>query len=401
MARRPKPPDPPPRRAYGTGSISVAADGTIRARLPKRLDPKRTAKEFPPGHLAEAVAWLDQHLHPRPAETAASPATTLGDWTGHWWQTFVEPIHPPNTAKWYLYALQKLEPLYGVPVATVRPSALQGVVGALTASIDAATVQGIAGVWRRCLDAAIDDDLLTKNPARKLSLPKAPRRPPARHITPDEIALLWPAIRGHRFEAAYAIVLGCGLRIAEILGLHWEHVDFVNRRIWVQWQFTNGHWRDLPKGRNPHWAPMPEPVAEALRRHQASQPPGCVLVLQSPHRGKVGKREKKPRPWSRHAVADDLDAIVAKLGLDELTPHSGRHGLATHLMSAGVPAPVIAERLGNSPLVVVQTYGHATPGGRARADELVEQYLATEAPEPVSKPDSDTLGDYLGGSAAS
>lgn len=389
MPRRPASPPKLQRRRRGSGSVSVAADGTIRARLPARIDPRRRAREFPPGHLADAGAWLDNSLRPRAAPPAATQATTLGDWAGIWWETYVQPIHPPNTSKWYLYALQQLAALYGTPVDAVRPSALQGAVGALTARVDAATVQGIVGVWRRCLDAAIEDELLARNPAKRLSVPRVTKRPPARYVTALELDVLWPAIRGHRFEAAFAVVFGCGLRIAEILGLHWEHVDFVNRRIWVQHQFTNGHWRDLPKGRNPHWAPMPEQVAGPLLRHRDAQPPGCLLVMQSPHRGKVGRREQKPRPWSRHAVADDLAVLVARVGLDALTPHSGRHGLATHLMEHGVPAPVIAERLGNSPLVVVQTYGHATPGGRQRADKLVDAYLEGS----VSEHESDATGD--------
>jgi integrase len=370
---RKKPPDPPPRRRVrGTGSISVAADGTIRARLPASVDPKRPARAFRPGQLDAAHAWLDGYLNPQPA---APVALTLGDWTGHWWRTFVEPIHPPNTAKWYLYALQQLAALDGVLLTDIRPSTLQGVVGALAGRVDAATVQGVVGVWRRCLDAAIDDDVISKNPARRLTVPKRSKPPPARHITADEVAALWPAISGKRFEPAYALMLGCGLRIGEILGLYWEHVDFVGHRIWIQHQFTNGHWRALPKGRNPHWVPMPERVAVALRRHQDSQPAGYVLVMQSPHRGRLAKREKKPRPWSRNSVANDLANIVKALGLDALTTHAGRHGLATHLMEHGVPPPVIAERLGNTPGVVLATYGHATPEGRRRADELVDRYL--------------------------
>lgn len=373
MPRR-RPPPKPKRRPRGTGSLSVASDGTIRARLPSAINKRRTAREFRPGQLAEATAWLDSFVFPQ-ILSAVPETVTLHWWINTWWETYVEPIRPPNTSKWYRYALRQLQPLYETLLPDLRPSALQGVVGTLVGRVDAATVQGVVGVWRRCLEAAIDDEHLTRNPAKRLTVPKATKRPPARHVTADEIAVLWPAIRGKRFEAAYAIILGCGLRIGEVLGLHWRHVDFDARRIWVETQFTNGHWRPLPKAANPHHVPMPPAVMAALMRHQKTQPEGSTLVMQSPHRGKLTKRERAPRPWSRNAVAADLAEIVKALGLDGLTPHAGRHGLATHLMEHGVSPPVIAERLGNSPGVVLSTYGHATPGGRKQADELVDTYL--------------------------
>lgn len=369
----------PERRQRGTGSISVdKRTGVIRARVTIDGEDRRRSKKFRPGMLAEAEAWIAAHLDPAPVVTIVS----LRDWAGSWWWTYVEPIRPPNTAKWYLYALRKLARLYGLPLADIRPSALQGVVGALSGRLDAASVQGIVGVWRRCLAAAVEDGLIARNPASRLTLPKVTRRQPARYLTPDEVAQLWPAIRGRRFEGGFAIMLGCGLRIGEVLGLAWESIDFEHHRIWVQRQYTNGHWRDLPKGHNPHWVPMPEDVELALRRHRLRQPPGSVLVMQSPHRG-YRKKSGDPLPWSAQVIRAELREIIDELEIDDFTPHASRHGLATHLMSKGVSAAVIAERLGNTPAVVLNTYSHATPGGRSQADELVDEYLGGDTDDEL------------------
>lgn len=394
MPRRPKAPDPEPparrRRRRGSGSISTSADGTIRARLPARVDAKRTAREFPPGHLAEAVAWLDSHLHPRPPDPPAREVVTLGTWTGHWWQTYVEPIRPPNTAAWYRYALAQLAEHDSLPIADVRASLLQAAIGMLARRVDAATVQGIAGVWRRCLEAAVDDELIARNPAKRLILPKAPPRVVRRHVTPAEAAALREAIVGHRFEVAYALLLGCGLRIGEVLGLAWEHVRLHERRAWIQRQWTNSHWRELPKGRVPRWVTLPPLVMAALIRHRDRQPPGAVLVLQSPWGGKAGRKGKRstasgPIPWSRQAVASDLAALVAELQLPHLTPHAARHGLASALLDGGVPAPVIAEMLGHSNAgVTLKHYVHPSEAGRAQAGEVVRRYLGEGAPDDDS-----------------
>lgn len=375
-ARKPPPePEKPARRRRGDGSIQTLGDGTIRARLPKRIDPKRTAREFPPGHMADAIAWLDSYLQPRPASTAPA-IPTLGDWSGTWWETYVDGIKPSTTARKYLYMLRKLDALDFDLIDQVRPSQLQAHVNICSDTLAPASLREIVGVWRRCFEAAVDDGLIARNPARRLVLPSVPKRLPARHVTAEEVAALWPAIHGHRFEAAYALMLGCGLRIGEILGLHWSNVDFTRHRLWVQDQFTDGVWRDTPKGRNPHWVALRPEVVAALNRHRASQPEGMTLVMQSPYRGSVSKRTKRPHPWSTHVIQTDLQAIVDRLGLDRWTPHAGRHGLASMLLAGGVDPAVIAERLGNSPAVVLATYSHPTSEGRERADDLLDVYLS-------------------------
>jgi integrase len=204
---------------------------------------------------------------------------------------------------------------------------------------------------------------------------------PARHLTAKEAAALRQAIVGHRFEAAYALMLGCGLRIGEILGLHWKDVDLANGRAWIGPQYTNGHWRTSPKAKNPHWIPLPSFVVAALIRHRNAQPEGAELVMQSPFQGYGRKRTRHhdqqpgPQPWSQQAVNRDLADLCKTLGINVVTIHGGRHGLASHLMQAGVAPPVIADRLGNTPAVVIGTYGHATDEGRRQADDVVEQYL--------------------------
>lgn len=219
--------------------------------------------------MAEAEAWLDAQVNPQPP-SAPTTTVTLGDWAAYWLATYVEPFSPPNTQHWARYALGLLAPLDAVPLADLRQSALQERVGQL--AVAPSTVQGVVGYWRRCLDAAVYDELISRNPAARLIVPKAAPREARRFVTPAEARLLLAAIRGHRFEAAYALLLGCGLRIGEVLGLRWEHVDLAAGRAWIQWQWTNSHWRDLPKGRRARHVTLPPAVVAALIRHRNNQP---------------------------------------------------------------------------------------------------------------------------------
>lgn len=389
MARRKPPPkpDPLPRRRRGYGSVTILKTGVVRSRMPS---PSRKSKDFPPGQMVEAVAWLDAMLAPATAEPIAS-AVTLAEWGGTWHQTYVAPIRPPNTVKWSLYALGKLSHLYTLELIAVRASMLQATVGTLSATLGPATVQAIVGVWRRCFTAAVDDELLTRNPAARLTLPRAVPRQVKRHVTAAEVALLWPKIVGQRFEAAFALLLGCGLRIGEVLGLRWEHVDFRRHRVWIQFQWTNSHFRDLPKGRNPHWARLPPAVEAALIRHQGRQPAGAVFVLQSPHDslfgpGPRGRRKPQTRPWSAQMIRNDLTAIVKDLGLDEMTPHAARRGLVSALLDGGVSPAVVAEIAGHADqATTLRSYAGRNDDARARAAEVVDRYLGGDLEDDFSQ----------------
>jgi integrase len=386
VPRRPK---PPRRRQRGAGSISIsAADGTIRARLPASIDKHRTAKEFRPGQLAEAQAWIDSHLHPQPAP--APESVTVEQWASHWLATYVLPIRPPGTVKWARYALRQLEGVYSVPLVDLRPSGLQALVGPLADRLSPNSVPLVVGVWRRCLEAAVDDELISRNPARRLVLPGTAPRPEARHVTAAEVAALWPLIRGHRMEGGLALALGCGLRIGEILGLAWESetergVNLLKRTAYIGPQYTNGFWRPHPKSRRPRTIQLPARVVSALIRHKNAHP-GTVLVMQR-EGGHLGKRRpKRPGdrpdglvPWSAAIVGRDLGLLCEAAGIEHATVHAGRRGLSSALLDGRVPPSSVAERLGHTnAATTLKYYSQPSDEGRAQADDAVAAYLGDE-----------------------
>jgi integrase len=68
---------------------------------------------------------------------------------------------------------------------------------------------------------------------------------------------------------------GLGLRIAELLALRVEDVDFLRRVVRVEWQTTpDGKHRLPPQDAPiPANAPLPAVVADALAQHIATYPP--------------------------------------------------------------------------------------------------------------------------------
>jgi integrase len=382
VPRRPKPAWAPiPRREWRTGSLSRdRTSGTIRARLPKELDPKRSSRKFRPDDLAGATAWLDGEVARLRRGDAHSGETRLVDWCDHWCATAVEPFGVHNTTRAYDQALRKLAPIWDRPLEEVRTSDLQACVAGM-AGLSAKTIRDTVAVWRRCFDRAVDDGLVARNPVRRLTLPRTEQPAEPRAVwTAEETARLWVAIVGHRFGAVYALVLGCGIRLGEALGLHWDDVDLDGRRAYVRRQWTECRWREAPKGKNPHWIALPAPVALALARHRATWPAvacghtahkhpedGAPLVAGNPATG---------RPWSGAVVRRALAELATAHGIPVRSPHAGRHGVATALLADGVAPAVVASILGHAnSATTLSVYDHATAEGADRARELMERRL--------------------------
>jgi integrase len=101
------------------------------------------------------------------------------------------------------------------------------------AGLSARSVQIAHRVLHKALGDALRRGLLARNVADAATSPK-PRRPEMKVWTPEEAASFLKATADDRQGAAYAVLLNCGLRLGELLGLRWEDVDMDGRRLQIR-----------------------------------------------------------------------------------------------------------------------------------------------------------------------
>ena len=93
---------------------------------------------------------------------------------------------------------------------------------------------------------AFDNELIDSNPMRRVRLLKeSPSR--ERFITAEEEKRLFAQLTGRRdhIRSIVTIALNTGMRRGEILGLQWEHVNFLARTIFIARSKT-GRTRTIP-----------------------------------------------------------------------------------------------------------------------------------------------------------
>lgn len=94
----------------------------------------------------------------------------------------------------------------------------------LDSGLSVSTVQRIRFVFAQAIDQGIRWGSVTRNVARLSRAPKAVRLE-GRTLTPEQARTLLTALKGHRHEVPYSLILSAGLRRGEALGLKWQDYD--------------------------------------------------------------------------------------------------------------------------------------------------------------------------------
>jgi len=299
-----------------------------------------------------------------------------------------------------------------------------------SAEIDRLAIRGwLGGLWDRKLDvmsirrklAAVRsffqfllvDGVIRLNPAKLVDNPKPATRLPKVPTAEEAKALLdrvdtveaeraWP----ERDRAILEVLYGCGLRVAELVGLDWEDIDLSER-----WMRVRG------KGRKERLVPFGSKAAAALEKWIVHRPGNAARstcdALAAELSGRQGAflsayvrlgtvtraaRASGIRLWCHYYWLDrnpsykaafreakeevfqhlaggavfvtrkgarlydrDVRRIVKfyaalLLGDSKVHPHSLRHAYATHLLDDGADLRAIQELLGHSLLTTTARY---------------------------------------------
>jgi integrase len=118
------------------------------------------------------------------------------------------------------------------------------------------------------------EELVHRNAAR-LVRPPTVHRQEVRVLTVDDASRLVSAIRGHTLEALWLCALTLGLRSGELLGLHWNDIDFGTGLLTVRRALQRVDGRlilvEPQTALSRRTVPVPEPTLAALRAHRGRQ----------------------------------------------------------------------------------------------------------------------------------
>lgn len=295
------------KRGNGEGSIYPYKNGYAAYVWVTKPDGKR-ARKYAYGKTREEVheKWLNLH-----AEAKRGPVATRHPTVGAFLSYWLDSVVKPNLAPLSYVSYEGSVRLYIAPhlgskrldrltvrdvrewvtkLSTVCQCCAQGkdakreprrrrccaVGDCCEAYPSRRVVQAARDALRAALTHAVAEELISKNVASLVKVPK-PRR---RRIKPWSVAeasqfLTDAAARDDHLFAAWVLVLCLGLRRGEVLGLTWKSVDFERGELYVDHQIQRAgrqilH-RETKTEDSDDFLPLPALCLKALRMRRAQQ----------------------------------------------------------------------------------------------------------------------------------
>lgn len=232
------------------------------------------------------------------------------------------------------------------------------------------TVQICHSVMHKALKEAVEQEILSTNVAARAH---PPRSESPEFVPLDEVELgtfFGTAERlNSRYRALYVLAVDTGLRLGELLGLRWSDVNLDEGTLSVRHTLLRkGHdieariKKTKTGSKGTRFLEIGETALIALREHRHRQiHERLSLGPKWEDHNLVFSNTKGKAVTDSQIRARDMARIIEAAGMRHFRPHDLRHTTATLLLSEGVPAKVIQERLGHTRIdTTMNIYGHVT-----------------------------------------
>jgi integrase len=353
------------KRGNGEGSIYQDARGLWRA----SVWIENGKRKYLSGRTRQDVARkLAAALQAREQGTIiTAPRQTVGQFFTRWLEDVVKPnLRPRSYAVYEGKTRLHIVPELGrLPMTALTPQHLQRLYAQKQAEgLAPKSVNNLHVVIHRALTYALRWGVVARNVAEAVEPPRVPVRE-LEPFTPEEIAILLEAVRGHRHERLWITMLATGIRFGEAAALRWADVDLDGRVIHVR--HTLG-----PKGKNagPRFAepktnkgrrdlPLPAIAVEVLRLQLAETQLARELIPGWHDLGLVFP-SGLGTPLNESHVLARFQRVLAGAGLPKRRMHDLRHTYATRLFALGQHPRAVQDLLGHSRFEITMNLYTAT-----------------------------------------
>lgn len=238
------------------------------------------------------------------------------------------------------------------------------------------TVQNIIRCLSSLLSHAVEDALLTVNPALKPGkfLPKISKRRKVNPFTREEVSLLLATAKDKlpRYYPLFLCAVRTGMRMGELLALQWDDIDWQSRFIEVQRNYT--HWKiTTPKSGENRRVDMSKELMQTLKDLQTEQQIEAAAkgLKDTPEWVFASEAGGLLHP---HNLRDRVFyGLLTKAKLRKVRFHDLRHTFASLLLQNSESPVYVKDQMGHSSIqVTVDLYGHLIPGGNKQAVDRLD-----------------------------
>ncbi len=219
------------------------------------------------------------------------------------------------------------------------------------------TINRFLSRLRRLFSLAVEWELLEESPMKGMKFLRE-NNARTRYLSLEECQRLIASCIAPHIRALVTVALHSGMRLGEILDLHWYDLDFASGFILV---------RDSKNGESRH-VPM-DTILFALFRAYPRRP-GTDLVFSSRCGGRIVD------------VRTGFQNACKRAELTDLHFHDLRHTFASQFVMAGGDLYILKEILGHKSITMTQRYAHLSPTYKIKAIDRMNTLWAGAKPQP-------------------
>ena len=332
--------------------------------------------------LIQAQVEVNQGAYIEPSKM------TVEQWLDIWLKTYLKSVRPYTVLSYTQHVNNHIKPALGeIRLDKLKPHMIQqfynslGIAHGNKPGLSPKTVQNIHGVLHKALQQAVKIGYLRSNASDACELPRA-EKTEIKPLNEAEIQAFMKAIKGHKFETVFLVLMFTGIRRGEVCGLTWDHVNFEQNTIYINRQL-----QQIPgqsgvfhltstkngKGRTITAATF---VMDALRQYKVQQTEARLKAGPDWQDEGFVFTNKLGRHLSPNTVYNNYKRLVASIGIPQARLHDLRHTYATISLHAGDDIKTVQENLGHhSAAFTLGQYVHATEKMKQDSANRMDQFI--------------------------
>lgn len=322
---------------------------------------------------------------------------TLDEWFSQWMMVYKQPIIRENTRRYYTIVYKNIiSPRLGrYRLSEITQLQVQALINRVKEQgYEWETQNKVRVLLIDMFNRAMEDDFVTKNPAKSVRTASIKPDEERRVLTQEEQASFFETAAGTFYANAYVVQVNTGLRPGELFALSEKDLDFEKKCISVTktllYEKFEGdeersfHYGDPKTKKSIRVVPMNRICETALKRQIVQK-----SFLSKKYKGLEGFENvlfttKFNTPINTSIYNDSITRIIAELNLvrdnleefEKFSGHTFRHTFATRCIEAGVSPKTLQSYLGHATLqMTMNLYVHVTEKFKQEEMELLENEL--------------------------
>lgn len=373
--------------------------GRYEQRIGYRLDGKNKIKAFYGKTVKEikekVKAWEKSKDYGLDLQ---ADKMTYSEWGTRWFETYKKHSIEFTTYAGYesVYNNHICPEIGQMKLKDIKRPALQGILNhAYKKGLANGTIKNIKRVLVSSFRQAKLDGLIIVNPAEGLKVPKSDLADEEKDVAPftkEELNLLLATAKNEDFQksAPYMhniiyLLLYTGIRIGELLGLEWSHIDFNRQLVYIRqnkkklYTGVNDMIGKLKTKSARRDIPIDNTVVMILKQQKSLCNQNKLILGEDYYKDKSFVfADISGMPLKHHTVKYYWAKLLKTVSIEHRGIHQLRHTFASIAIQKGVNIKQLSSTLGHSKVnITYDVYGHLYPEDTSKVTNAISEFMSS------------------------